>query len=202
MDYEDHFTSDKFGNVYWASFECFVDRDDPMRVPEQVDVVSSDSLEDRGCNDTGVGDGVDNDEPCEELATEDDEGEVSISVGWDGTVTEVADQIVDYMMRPEEMHSLCVWDFVATAEKVCSRKGKGVAVRSEEEDTDGSDGEASGESDIEGVEDVQVPHSTGRRPMKRYDFLPGHKEYNRKHVRMRKQVIVPVPIGPAIPRRD
>ena len=32
MDYEDHFMSHRFGNLYWASFERFVDHDDPMQL--------------------------------------------------------------------------------------------------------------------------------------------------------------------------
>ena len=29
MDYEDHFTSHSFNNLYWTSFETFIDKQDP-----------------------------------------------------------------------------------------------------------------------------------------------------------------------------
>jgi hypothetical protein len=41
-----------------------------------------------------------------------------------------------------------------------------------------------------------------RRVVERYWFLPGHEEGGRKHLRIREQAVVPVPIGPALPRRD
>lgn len=61
-------------------------------------------------------------EADEDAPADDDEEEVSIRVDEHGNVAVLADQVSDYTMRPQELDSLSLWDFVAKAEKVYVRK--------------------------------------------------------------------------------
>ena len=139
-DYEDHLTSHKLCNLYWVSFERFVDRDEPTKSVARA----SDMTGEPGNSDSnGMGDGCDVPEsagPHDEMAIDDeDEGEVSITVEQDETVAKVADQVVDYTMRAEEMSDLCLWDFVATSEKIGARKS--AETQEDSDNESGGDGE-------------------------------------------------------------
>ena len=217
MDYEDHFMSHRFGNLYWASFERFVDRDDPMQLRNPT----ADMTRESGGTDhehaQGEGE-LENHEPSrDELgnhelsddtsAEEDDEAEVSITVNKNGDVTELADQVSDYTMRPEEMGSFCLWDFIAKTEKMSGKSGSGTAQLGDDVENphDKDESDESDKSDIDGSEDLDVVGekvTSGRKPVTKFSFLKEHKECQRKYMRIRKRNIVPVPIGPSIPRRD
>ena len=222
MDHEDHFTSHKFGHLFWASFERFVDRDDPIQSPDvtlettaeleagDVTVEAIKGSETGDVDDADIhveegrvhgGETQTGETSDETLASEDEEGEISITVNRNGEVTELADQVTDYIFRPEEMGGLCLWDMVARTEKVTARRTATVTPDSEYEDSGEERDPEDGVSDIEEVmaEGVQ---RRGRRPMTKYKFLGEHRECGRKELRMRKRDVVPVPIGPAIPRRD
>ena len=207
MDYEDHFTSHKFGNLYWPSFERLVDREDPLSYTEAAEVTreSEDVSDENSENNEEKEPNLDSSEaslnPTLDL---DNQEEVSISINETGGVTELADQVSDYTLRPDALQDFCLWDFVAKTSKVYCRKGK-QHVR-EEGVCEVDDEEA---DDIDsGSESESVEPNTEREPMlqkkevSRYEFLNGHKELGRKILQMRKRDIVPVPIGPSIPRRD
>jgi hypothetical protein len=92
---------------------------------------------------------------------------------------------------------------VATTEKGLGGKtkvhGPLVIESGGEGDDDSAGGDCEGDSESE---EIGGGANHRREPMKKYWFLPGHEEGSRKHVRLRKRVVVPVPIGPALPRRD
>jgi hypothetical protein len=207
MEYEDHFTSHKFSNLYWASFERYVNRDDPIE-SEKVDVVTGASEDDDGGDRNNESDDegenmVDGEDAC----GMDDQEEISISISGSGRVAELADQISDYTLRPTEISGLCLWDFVAKVEKVT---GGRIARCNEVTEVvtdvaDPSDDDDDGDSDDSGGEDdgnVTEKAARGRKRIMKYEFLVGHKERDRKFIRFRKWDVVPVPIGPSIPRRD
>ena len=215
MQYEDHFTSHEFSNVYWASFERCVDRDEPMKRRDQ-----DTAEEGEACEDVNVSDNEDdehNDEGhsrsddetpgvCDRNESPDieDEDEVAISIGDDGAVKERADQVCDYTCRPRELSGYCLWDFVAKTVKISSRRGRSKPMEEESEnddDEDENDGQSEEGCDTSGRE-AGDGGLRGRKPGEKYQFLDGHKESDRKYVRMRLCDVVPVPIGPALPRRD
>lgn len=217
MDSEDHFTSHRFGNLYWASFECFVDHDDPM----QLQNPTADMTQESGGTDhehaQGEGE-LENHEPsCNELgnhdlsdntsAEEDDEAEVSITVNKNGDVMELADQVSDYMMRPEEMGSFCLWDFIAKTEKMSGKSSGGTPQLGDDVENphDKDESDESDKSDSDSSEDWDVVGekvTSGRKPVTRFSFLKEHKECQHKYMCIRKRDIIPVPIGPSILRRD
>jgi hypothetical protein len=214
MDYEDHFASHRFSCLYWASFERVIERGDPEKLLASTgvagDPVEVDGEEaDPDAVDEG---GEDHDRPesdataVAEVEDVDGNEEVSIRVDGEGNVAMLADQVLDYTLRPHEFQSMCLWDFVATTEKrYGGRAGSsGLDVDVEEDNGGGVDdlidvGDESGQEDKEEV-DGEKWHK--RQRIKRYWFLPGHEEGGRKHLRVREQDVVSVPIGPALPRQD
>lgn len=232
LGFEDHYTSHVFQNLYWRSFERYVQRLDPIEISEPLrEVELADGFADQECDDgeecalrEGEHEGrtvpevdydqmaeLDLNDEAESLVSTEDEEEVSIKVNEDGSLTELADQICDYTQRPVQVEYMCLWDFVANTEKVLLPKGDRACNNCEEgsvgegedrelnvDEVDTSDdGNGSLEKDIN-EEGAAVPEET-KGP---YRFLVRHKESGRKGLRVREKKVVPVPIGPAIPRRD
>ena len=209
MGYEDHFTSHRFGHLYWAAFERFIEREDPEKLngghghSDDVEEESMagdvdaepDTRDPEGGSEETERDMASRDDK-EDLATheEDEEEEVSIRVENDGRITMLADQVADYTQRPLEVESMCLWDFVERTEKV--RHGNNVGLQTGDDEPDENDVNDENDADV----DTDAP---GRKhQVKKFHFLPEHREYKRKQVRLREQYVVPVPIGPALPRRD
>jgi len=79
----------------------------------------------------------------------------------------------------------------------------------DEVDVESSNGDDAGvhngvdeDSDGKGVDLEMCNDNEGNRMTRgrgRYRFLPGHKEYERRQIQWRRQCVVPVPIGPAMP---
>ena len=127
-----------------------------------------------------------------------------------GNVSVVADQISDYTMRPCELGNLCLWDFIATTEKVYSRKGREDMEQQQEAVADDSehcmdDGDDDTTEVDEGENSDEIQGDLSREGVNigvLYHFLQDHSECHKKKLRLRKKLVVPVPIGPAMPRRD
>jgi hypothetical protein len=218
MGYEDHFTSHHFSCLYWASFERFIERCDDEKLCHNTLADGNDVEEDENEPETGDEAGdmsrPDDDGDDQPLVTGDDDDEVTIRVDEDGSVSVLADQIADYTMRPRELEMLCLWDFISKTEKVYGRvreprtAGDNLGINDNEEvdrvdDSDGdNDGNEAGDGGVDAERIGFGGRQTGGGRMPKYQFLSGHKESDRKHVRLRKQEVIPVPIGPAMPRRD
>ena len=208
MGYEDHFTSDRFNVLYWASFERYVERYDveklfPKHHDDGVDVDDESTSTASDHASLGIGD---DEHPTNDHCTDeslDSEEEVSIRVDSGGNVMALADQVADYTMRPTEVHECCLWDFVAKTEKVYTRRSTQHVDDIEqvvENESDTGD-ELEDQSGEDGEQIMNVPRP-GPKPSQKYSFLPGHKDGENKRLRIREQIVVPVPIGPALPRRD
>jgi hypothetical protein len=125
MDYEDHFTSHRFSCLYWASFERVIEREDTEKLLPST-VIAGDSVEvdeEEGDPGTVLEGGEDRDRlenHAGDMGGLEDGGgdeEVSIRVDGEGNVAMLADQVLDYTMRPHEFDDMCLWDFIATTEK-------------------------------------------------------------------------------------
>ena len=138
------------------------------------------------------------------MLEEDDDEEVSIHVDESGEVLVLADQVSDYTLRLHELQKLCLWDFVAKVEKMY--RGRGAAAKTDvDEGGDLTMGEPPEEEDVgdaSGNKCEMHEQECKKGPIGRCEFLPEHKEKDRKNVRLRKWDVVPVPIGPAMPRCD
>ncbi|EIW62580.1 uncharacterized protein TRAVEDRAFT_105233, partial [Trametes versicolor FP-101664 SS1] len=103
MDYEDHFTSHRFANLYWPSFERYIDKTHGLSGSQNLEtdgnVLESDNA----------------------APTEQDEGlgdeEVAISTTPNGEVVQLSSQLTDYLCRGDGLRSTSLWDFIATTRK-------------------------------------------------------------------------------------
>ena len=219
VGYEDHFTSHDFSCLYWASFERYVERYDSEKLltkqitAENSTVDGTEELDEPGADKIVQ----DREDVMEEEAAglTDEAEEVSIRVDAAGRVVALADQISDYTLRPTELETMCLWDFVAQTVKVYkSRVHASISTREpqggglNDDLNEDADAESGAESDDVGDVAPQfdlVGHGVrrgSRTKMEAYRFLPGHKEYDTKMVRIRDYKVVPVPIGPALPRHE
>ena len=131
------------------------------------------------------------------LPDEDDE-EVVIAVNENGQVTERSDQVADYTLRPSAMEDVCLWDFVAKTEKISRHRSRYISDmydKDEVRDETNEDAECE-EGGTERITDQEKMRIT------MWQFLAEHKEHIHKLMRVWKRDVVPVPIGPPIPRRD
>ncbi|TFK91101.1 hypothetical protein K466DRAFT_441947, partial [Polyporus arcularius HHB13444] len=125
LDFGDKYTSHKFKNLYWTSFERHVMSemaDDPTALPAHMPLEDSDGdeeMEDSDDNDGNAADG-------EEDADDDDEfssgellqpDEVSIGQTSDGNIVELSSQLADYVLRGDGLEHICLWDYVSQVDK-------------------------------------------------------------------------------------
>ncbi|KAJ7917817.1 hypothetical protein B0H13DRAFT_1608051, partial [Mycena leptocephala] len=125
-------------------------------------------------------------------------------------------QLADYQMRGDELRDTCVWDFISRVDKVKktadNRKHKH---NDSDEDADlANDFDEEADSDEKVLDDDAVEeedeHSEcsilqdDRRKRPRVQLRKGHEQAKTHILRVRApdDSLVPVPIGPGIPRRD
>ncbi|KAI9059612.1 hypothetical protein FKP32DRAFT_1526430, partial [Trametes sanguinea] len=110
LEYEDHFTSDSFGNLYWPSFERHIDQEE-MR-SDSDSLVQGDAQSDPSlCEDAD-----DEDQDDAAFAAGNDEDDVIVGTD-EGEVVPLCDQVADYVYRGRELSHVCLWDFIAQTKK-------------------------------------------------------------------------------------
>jgi hypothetical protein len=236
MGFGDHYTSHSYRNLYWTSFENFVNGQDPS--PECYSSVNETSvnlkphLEDSGDDSLIREDGDPNfdishdDQPGEHetvpndsivddtLETEHAE-DVTITMTRSGHIAPKASQVADYLFRSEDLDDVCLWDCIAQVEKVSKASLRTFTKDSHDDDDDdddesdpSSDHDDCGDVTIDGVYDELSGMSELLRSLSRkrprLEFLCQHLEVATHVLRVRspRKHFVPVPVGPAIPRRD
>ncbi|KAF5335555.1 hypothetical protein D9611_012211 [Ephemerocybe angulata] len=222
MDYGDHYTSHKYQQLFWTSFENFIEREQPSpecapggfvpssrwnRVSEdgQLELSSEGSVSDSDSDTNSEADLYD---------SRNDEVTISRDPNSGHLIAKVQ-QVVDYQLRPEEIGYMNVWDYIKVAQKVPAQKDD------EALSEDGNELDL-GEDDAQGTTEEEVStlfarifsdsssdkrngsKRRGPKPNPRYQFLPNHPEHRYSEIKLRcgKDARVPVPIGPALPRRD
>ena len=225
MDFEDNFTSHEFGNLYWAAFERYIEACDSEKLfPAHEGEGNGASRheidpdpDDNSMVDESNGEEIGKEDDETETLTGEDE-EVVIHVESDGSITALTDQVADYTLRPRELNAMSLWDFVAKTNKFRGATDEVLTNFEVEQDgeNDGQMGEVEvleGDETDDEEEDMKDESETGDREkrgitrrgvrkVRRFRFLDGHGERDKKHIRMRAKEVVPVPIGPAMPRRD
>ncbi|KAJ6630025.1 hypothetical protein B0H10DRAFT_2361763 [Mycena sp. CBHHK59/15] len=106
MDFEDHFTSHKYNNLYWTGFEKFINDEDPSPECYQKYV------------DMPIPDSADTMLPDANLNEDLNEDEITLVFGPTGRVQPSANQISDYQNCGCLLDQFSVWDFAARIEKV------------------------------------------------------------------------------------
>jgi hypothetical protein len=191
MDYEDHFTSHEYRNLYWTSLEGFINSEDPSPEcyaykhsdAERQDETSDELSEETANDGSNVNAG---NEPVLDCDTNLDNDEVTISMKPTGQFIATANQVVDYQLRSEIFNDMCVWDFVSSVEKVSKKKKN----RPE---------------DLLDKDDIDVPmECEDELNSSEYPLQTDHPEHETHELKPRspKKKVIPVPIGPRMPRRD
>ena len=203
LELEDHFTSHKFRHLYWPSFESYLNRQLPS--PEcYASSSSNSSITERVSN-------VQEDYDMIDLtAGESNDDYLHLSVNDEGDLTPKGDQVADYIHRGQKLGDVSLWDFVCQIDKLRKRRSHPLDAL-HESDLDSNDEEAeSDEFDHDNRDVIKINEDdksflsvlTRHRPV--VDLLPGHSESNSHELKVRHPTnrLVPVPIGPAFPRRD
>ena len=141
------------------------------------------------------------------------EQEIGIALDSERSLIPKGDQVADYVFRGDELQSLNLWDFICQVEKVRNQKKKPTDFLCSMEDDDdefelemnddeSSNDEHSESMEMDRMEDSQMILSLkgDKRPL--CEFLDGHVESVSHSLRVCKatQRVVPVMIGPALPR--
>jgi len=122
MDFEDHFTSHKFTNVYWNGFETLINAECPS--PECYPTVST-AIHDNDSHETISED----EQPTVQSALQssiehEDElslDEIRIDVNHNGQLIAKTNQVTDYQLRSPALSNLILWDFIAQTEKISTQ---------------------------------------------------------------------------------
>ena len=140
MDYEDHFTSHEYRNLFWTSFESFINKEDPSPECYEKNLNKFNGADQENSDNTGlpvdIENGVDyentgHDSESDNLTNLNDyledkepfeDEDVTISTHTVGNLFAKANQVADYQLRGQELDNWCVWDFISQTEKKRIRK--------------------------------------------------------------------------------
>ncbi|KAJ7788372.1 hypothetical protein B0H14DRAFT_2628338 [Mycena olivaceomarginata] len=119
------------------------------------------------------------------MSTENDDQEIRVSVDGNGNLVAAGSQLADYQQRGEELNGTRVWDFHSRVDKV-----KKTSDRRRHKPSEDSEAE---------MDALEVEEN---RP--RVLLRAGYRQAKSHILRVRAQddILIPVPIGPGIPRRD
>ncbi|KAG1843115.1 hypothetical protein DFJ58DRAFT_731741 [Suillus subalutaceus] len=147
MDFEDHFTSHEYRNLYWTNFESFIEECNPSPECNQPSDTMKDTDSDENNTEKNL-DAADEDldqqqKPVEGSLADDEiyveqlqNDEIRIDSDNFGNLVPKAAQVMDYLHRDKKFNNICVWDFVAQVDKVkINRKNK----KSQADDVDSDD---------------------------------------------------------------
>jgi hypothetical protein len=196
----DHYTSHRFRNLYWTSFEADVNNERPS--PEcykarNVEESQNAEWDQPQCDNDDLSNNEEAEDGEDETVAEtsddetdaNDEDEVRVAFSRTGDVFESSSQVTNYRFRAKELDHLSVWEFTSTVDQVSKSQH-----RNSDRDDDVDDNE---------LEDEDI--LTESKQASTYELHPQHPEYLRKIQRVRKNPnkhFVLVPIGRAMPRRD
>lgn len=218
LDLEDHFTSHDFRHLYWPSFESYINRQLPS--PECYASSSNESP----VIDTMINRQEDYD-MVDLTAGESNDDYLRLAVNDKGELSPKGDQVADYVHRGQQLGDVNLWDFVCQVDKLKKRKSLPLvsaldgsadlidegansddseSVESESDDADDIESDAVDSGTIKLNEDDQSFLSIVSRSRPIVKLLAGHAECNSHELKVRHPTRrrVPVPIGPAFPRRD
>ena len=134
MDYEDHFTSHEYRNLYWTSFEAFINKQDPSPECYQQQGMTHINDETNLDNDNVDSENFDqnihmsdvtnfnideNDESDEsdETILQDFSDEIGVSAPSANELVAKSSQVMDYQLHPTIFNNVCVWDFITSLDK-------------------------------------------------------------------------------------
>ena len=198
----DHYTSHRFQNLYWTSFEASVnaERNSPEcyktgNLEEDQDAEQVQPLH-NGVDSEGGKESEDHDDDAltgesDDETNADEDDDVRMTFSRTGDAFECSSQVTNYCLRANELDRLSVWEFTSTVDQISKSQCQNRDRKDEDDDSE--------------LEDFDEDTPTESKQTSTHKLDPAHPEYLHKLQRTRKNPhkhFVPVPIGPAIPRRD
>ena len=182
MDFEDHFTSHEYRNVFWKSFETYVEQVLPLKLTRDTD-----SREDEMNPDSAAESEGEEEDECE-IGVED---EIGIDTNLSGEIVPKNGQVLDYMRRGTELEQISLWEYVARVQKLTQKR------------VSNGDKNKCSLQELSRL-DVKSAFKSTAKGRAKYMFSenhPDHESHIQQICRPEKRLI-PVPIGPPLPRRD
>ena len=188
LGYTDNYTSHQFCNLYWPSFERYIDNQLPS--PEcfvHSEQAPPDDTYDDVPDSSPSDDDFEADDERDYADVDVDEDEVTVGAGETGNLVMLGGQLSDYVYRGHRLENVSLWDFVAQTTKIATTRV--------------ARGSSTSFADNHDPIDLQAVHS---RQLEYVPFLASHPEHERKLLKVLRHTDrrIPVPIGPALPRRD
>ena len=217
LDLEDHFTSHEFQTIYWTSLESFIEKQMPSPACHQLEQNTKDESSENSAEDTEeIENTIDETTDMSQQVNINDENEeeIRITCNKNGEIVPQGNQLCDYLYRGHSLTDICAWDFFSQVQKVRKtsftknkREGKQPAQDSIHEECLDTSEHTIMDIDInETNQDIEVDQplqsTSWKRPIS--SLLPGHDEHNSHVLKIQRpsRRVVPVPVGPSIPRRD
>ncbi|KAG1747191.1 uncharacterized protein EDB91DRAFT_1245635 [Suillus paluster] len=195
MDFEDHFTSHEYRNLYWTNFENFVEEcnlspecnqpSDTMKVTDNNENDTEKTMDsadkDSDLQQKNVEGSLDDDEIYVEQLQND---KIRIDSDNFGNLVPKAAQVMDYLHRDKKFNNICVWDFVAQVDKVKNNR-KSKKLQADDIDSDDDDDD---EDDLEEamnnnefnknlhIEESPMTLAETRQPLPKQDIPQSHSK--------------------------
>lgn len=196
MGYEDRFTSHKYRCLWWMSFEgALTKMGGALKGAPSLEPSATNSVapEISGMNESNSDDGEYLDDTAafayrSEDVTIEQEGDILLPK---------SGAVADYLLRGTAYNDFCVWDFISKTRKVRSLKGRNSSGTKDDSGramTDAEDTQSSDDDDDTHMKGVESGHK----------LLVGHLECETHYLQKLGKAgwMVPVPIGPSLPRPD
>ncbi|KAK7450190.1 hypothetical protein VKT23_013073 [Stygiomarasmius scandens] len=124
MEYGDHYTSHEFANLYWPSFERYVQRHDNTTdsvAPEEPNSGEDDDLYEQESNPDLESYDHEEEEAVDPVSAEDEEITLTLDQTL-GNLVQTCSQVDNYLYRADALTNVCLWDFIHQLEKTKRRK--------------------------------------------------------------------------------
>ena len=188
MSYKDHYTNQTFENIFVIGIERYI----------QTGLDRIKKIENNDSQEENIESIVEHDEndssPGEEINLDKNDEQFNLELNNDGTNFILVNQRVDYEHRPMELSDVCLYEFVSKYKKKKKDKSDEKFLKDQEED------QILNEIDLETYDSLKK--TRGRSAQKRYVFDEGHPQISTHILMERVKKVIPVLVGPQIPRKN
>lgn len=188
MNYKDHFTNQSFENIFLIGIERYIQ----TGLDAAKKIENNDSLEE--ASESIIELDENNISSGEEINLDKNDEQFNLELNEDGTNFVLVNQRVDYVRRPEELNHVCLYEFVSKYKKKKKNKSDEIFIKDQEEDR-------RLEEMCPGI-DLVPRNPRGRPAQRRYIFDKNHPQASTHILVERFKEVIPVLVGPQIPRKN
>jgi len=194
VDLEDHFCSHEFEPMYWTNYEHIVDNVLPVANSIHEKYADQKPSEDDNNefvitdDEENMDDNVDNFDTSNDPETQEDD--IVISTDITGELEIHTPYIHDYLFCGSDLRSLSIWEYTSSIQKITKKHAH--SENSEKKPTFSTNTR------------IDIINNDDNHFRPKCEFDSKHPDYTThiQQVRQPKHQLIPVPIGPGLPRRD